>query len=137
MHPLGVAILLFVIARHEAISLFGFLAFDNRDRHAPLAMTEYPRDDITVCQCTLWVLRSYYFVIASLRSNLSFGFAYRKKARSPPLLSLQACKSISASCYICDCELFNVSLRACEAISLLSLPDLDNRDCRASLAMTD
>ena len=49
-----------VIARHEAISLFVFLAFDNRDRHAPLAMTQLLVIAIgLICQRPLEGLRYY------------------------------------------------------------------------------
>ena len=73
------------------------------------------------CRAALGGLR---FVIASLRSNLSFVLLSPNNRDYHPLLH-------------CHCEeRSRLSLRACEAISLFCLPGLNNRDCRATLAMT-
>ena len=78
---------IFVIARHEAISLFCLPALNNRDRHAALAMTGI-------------------FVIASLRSNLAFLFATPAQPRSPRFArddkKMRACEAISPES--CHCE---------------------------------
>jgi len=123
----------------EAISLFCLPALDNRDRRVTLAMTQLAchcepakQSLFSVCQpftTEIAALRSRprkgaltgVFVIASLRSNLSFLFASPGQPRSPR--------------YARD-DTIGLSLRACEANSLFCLPALDNRDRRATLAMT-
>ena len=113
---------------------------------------------LTVCQpWTTEIARLFCIVIASLRSNLSFLPASPGQPRSPRCARNDSRRTLRSNLFFCVASpgqprspgSFVLSLRACEAISLLTVCQRKtteiatflamtryNRDCRAALAMT-